>query len=452
MSRKGNRTLLGRLTLVQISVFATLWLIVILLTIFSTYQHDRGDIEVELKGMASTLARLAATRIDGDISRLAAEYAAADRERSDPPLQVSELAYRISTAEGRIVAQSGSLPASPDWYVQSSWSPDHSVHVLVGKRASYYHRRVGGTVVGLLVMWLVMAVLFAAAFRWSFGITIRPLRELARRVAARSDEDLSSIDESTYEEVRPLLTELNRKLAKIRALLERERQFFADAAHELRTPLSVIGAQAHVLAHESSLEQRLEALRHIEGGIARGAQTVSRLLLLARLESPESTQHTDHDLVVLIGGAVAAHQTRALASGHSLRFSRDGEVHCHCDAAQMLVLVDNLIDNALRYCPSGSSIHVTVRPGTSGAVICVSDDGPGIPVDDRERAFDRFQRLGVSDSVGSGLGLAIVRRIAALHKGLVQLGPGLGGKGLSVEIRLAGERLDGDGGQKKSPG
>jgi signal transduction histidine kinase len=295
-------------------------------------------------------------------------------------------------------------------------------------------------VLGLAGLWLAMAVLFALAFWLSFRVVIRPMRALAKRVADRDAEDLSPIEESAaFTEVRPLLTALNQKLATIRSLLDSERQFFADAAHELRTPLSVIGAQAHVLAHEPGLPDRLTALREIEGGIDRSARAVGKLLTLARLQHRHTAVDAipaTHDLTELAASAVAMLQARAAVAKQSLQFEGSRPAPIRCDSVQVTTLLENLIDNALRYSPAGSRVHVSVETPEGRAVIVVTDNGPGIAPEDRTRVFDRFQRLGRADAGGSGLGLAIVQRIAALHDARVQLGVGPDGRGLSVEIHF----------------
>jgi two-component system, OmpR family, sensor histidine kinase QseC len=442
----------ARLTLVQVGVFAALWLLIILLVVISMYRRDRGDIGVELRTLASSLAQLMPAQGDAvEAQRIGARFAGITHTNSDPPMRPGEFAYQVWSADGGLLAQSEGaaiLPAMPSgeqasgaapagWYLQHAWNDEHTIQAAVARRVDYYHRRVRGTVAGLAGLWLAMAVLFATAFWLSFRVVIRPLRELAERTAARSGDDLSPIDESTaFTEVRPLLATLNLKLERIRALLQSERQFFADAAHELRTPLSVIGAQAHVLAHEPVLADRLEALRQIEGGIERGARAVSKLLLLARLESTEGALRARHDLTAIAAAAAGAQRARAIAAHQSLQLDCTGPAWCECDDVQIAVLLDNLIDNALRYCPAAATIEVSVSQEASAVVLRVRDSGPGIAPADRARVFDRFQRLAAADSTGSGLGLAIVQRITTIHGATIELGEGLYARGLGVEIRF----------------
>jgi signal transduction histidine kinase len=451
MRQRGS--LVGRLTLVQLTVFAALWLVIIALVVTSMYRSDQGDIQVELGAVAGSLAALAPADTDiAQVERIGREFAAITRQRSDPTMKAEEFAYQIWSADGRLLVRSveSDLPAMPPgpqqpgassigaaWYLRGEWNRERTVYAVAATRVGYYQRRVLGTVGGLVGLWLAMAALFAAAFWASFRVVIRPLRELAQRIAARPNDDLSPIDESVaYSEVRPLLAALNHKLARIRALLDSERQFFADAAHELRTPLSVIGAQAHVLAHETELDERLKALRQIEGGIERGAHAVSKLLLLGRLEGAAGPERATHDLGAIAAAAVAALQARAATGKQSLLLVCAEPVMVECDAAQIAALLDNLIDNALRYCPAAAAVEVSVAVESADTVLCVRDNGPGIAAADRERAFDRFQRLGATDTTGSGLGLAIARRIADLHGASITLGEGLDSRGLSVEVRF----------------
>jgi signal transduction histidine kinase len=450
-----HHSLAARLILVQVVTLAMLWSVVIALTIFSMYQRGAGDIDVELRAMANNIARLASAGDRGVVAEfIADEIQSGSPESSDPPLHRDEVAYQIWTARGQLLARSNEQPALPalppgtafdgldstlaGWYAQSGWNRDRTLFVIAAKRVSYYQRRVRSTVGELAGLWLILAVLSAAAFWWSFRIVIRPLRELARQVAARSADDLTVVEVSgAFVEIQPLLAALNQKLTRIRELLESERRFFADAAHELRTPLAVIGAQAHVLAHQPDSAQRMLALRQIEAGIERGARVISKLLVLGKLAGAESNlRQTRQDLAVIVAATVDMHGARAALRGQSLRFSGQAQITCRCDAEQVKVMIDNLVENAIQYCQEGSAIEVSVTGDAEVGVISVADDGPGITPADRERAFARFERLGNAATPGSGLGLDIVRRIASLHEGTVRITDGLGGKGTRVEVRI----------------
>jgi two-component system OmpR family sensor kinase len=450
-----SRSLVARLTLVQMAVLALLWMIVIGASVLDVFRRGEGAVDLELQALASSMARLAPDDASpAEAARIGAEFKAISMEASSPALRNEEIAYQLWSHDGRLLAHSGQdppLPALPPgaaastpdvrvpgWHFHGAWSRSRNIYAVVAERDTYYRRRAWNIVEELAALWVALALLSAAACWWSFRVILRPVRALADRVAARSADDLSPVDGAdAFVEIKPLIESLNQKLARIHQMLESERQFFADAAHELRTPLSVIGAQAHVLAHESGLSQRLAALRTLEGGIDRSARVISRLLMLGKLDASAGVgSRQSHDVAGIAAAIVSAHQARALAANQHLVMRETGPVTLDCDAGQLAVAIENLIDNALRYGGIGCQVEVSVRAEGGSVIIAVADDGPGIAVADRERVFKRFYRAGTPDSTGSGLGLAIVARIAVLHDGCVRVSDGLSGKGVTMEITL----------------
>jgi two-component system, OmpR family, sensor histidine kinase QseC len=455
MKNKKPRSLIARLTLVQIAILAVLWLMVIGFSVLSIYRQGKGEVDVDVRTIATVMAQLTPDSASAtEAKNVAAMISAIALEHSEPLMRAGELAYQIWSRDGRLLARSVDLPVLPDmpphvfplhsdvvagdWHVQEAWSSSRGIHAVVASRGIFYHRAAWSAVGQLAGVWLLLAAASAIAFWLSFRIIIRPVRVLAIGLASRSTDDLSPVDDAgAFVEVQPLLDALNQKLARIRAMLESERQFFADAAHELRTPLSVIGAQAHVLAHEPELSQRVVALRQIEGGIERGARVISRLLLLGKLEGA-ATQMTlaRNDVATIAAAIVDSLQARAAMQGQTLRLLTDVAVECDCDAEAVAVVLENLVDNALRYSPVGATVEVSVESRAGATLIRVADDGPGIAVADRERVFARFERLGAADQTGSGLGLAIVQRIAVLHGGSARVVDGPAGYGAILEVRI----------------
>jgi two-component system, OmpR family, sensor histidine kinase QseC len=452
---KPSRSLIARLTIVQIAILSALWLMVIGFSVLSIYRQGKGEVDVDVQTIASVMAQLtpeAATQAEAE--RAAAMIMRIALEQSEPAMRAEELAYQLWTSDGRLLVRSADQPALPElppqvfplradavpshWHVQQAWNRSRSIHAVVAAQGSYYHRAAWSTASQLAALWLALALASAIAFWLSFRVVIRPVRVLANRLASRSVDDLSPVDDAgAFVEVQPLLDALNQKLERIRAMLESERQFFADAAHELRTPLSVIGAQAHVLAHEPELSLRVAALRQIEGGIERGARVISRLLLLGKLEGAAThLVRARHDVTTIAATIMDALQIRAAAQSQTLRLLTDTAMECDCDAEAVAVVLENLIDNALRYSPAGATIEVAVTNQADATLIRVSDNGPGIALADRERVFARFERLDAADQTGSGLGLAIVQRIAALHGGDARVVDSPTRSGAILEVRI----------------
>ncbi|BDU72039.1 sensor histidine kinase [Mesoterricola silvestris] len=267
---------------------------------------------------------------------------------------------------------------------------------------------------------------------------LRPLRQLADAVEARAATDLGPLDPTVdLKEVRPLLSALNRHMARVSGLIESQRRFVADAAHSLRTPLAVLGAQAHALVQAPGPGEREQLGGELRAGIERATSVVHQLLSVARLEGagPDPVTATV-DLAELARERVALLVPLALRRGQDLGVEGPDHLPCRAHGAMLATALDNLLENALRYTPEGGVI--TLRLGRDGARCwCeVEDDGPGIPDSFREQAFDRFARAPGAPGHGAGLGLSIVRKALDLHHGTVSLLDPPGGRGLRVRIEI----------------
>jgi signal transduction histidine kinase len=253
-------------------------------------------------------------------------------------------------------------------------------------------------------------------------------------VARRSPESLDPIEgQGVPEEIRPLIASLNGLLARLAAALSQQRQFIADAAHELRTPLTALRLQLQLAQRAKSEAEREQALATLGEGIARATHVVEQLLAMARQDpAAQAVEHKPVDLDALAAEVVEAARPLADAKGLELRFGAGlGGEALAGDRVALRALIENLVDNAVRYTPAGAITVRTYRDGAS-VVFEVEDSGPGIPAAERERVFDRFYRGGSAAEGGSGLGLSIVQRIAERHGGRVELADPASGRGLVV--------------------
>jgi two-component system sensor histidine kinase TctE len=253
-----------------------------------------------------------------------------------------------------------------------------------------------------------------------FGLTrgVAPLAALQQRLRARRPGDLSPIDErAAPSEIAPLVSAMNELLDRLAANVQAQRRFVADAAHQLKTPLAGLRTQAELALRDASPDEMQSSLRQLVTGSERATRLVNQLLLLARAEHSE----TPGRVATIDLNAVATQQTtqwvpQALAVNTDLGLEDAGHpVFIDGNAILLAELLNNLIDNALRYTPSGGHVTVRVRQDGERAVLEVEDSGPGIPPAERGRVFDRFYRVLGHASDGSGLGLAIVREIAQKH-------------------------------------
>jgi signal transduction histidine kinase len=301
----------------------------------------------------------------------------------------------------------------------------------------------------LAVGTLVLFALFTWVTWLVVGSTLRPvgaLRRAAARIAGtgvpRSDLPVPVADD----EVRELALTLNDMLSRLAAAGQRQRALVSDTAHELRSPIASIRTQLEVALDHPGLQDWESTARDVHADTLRLSRLAEDLLLLARLDERAVTggrgRNLPVDLPALVADVVSRYEaakadvTGAPGQGPAPLVTGDR------DSLDRLLV--NLIDNAVRY--AGSQVTVAVCAEGEWAVLTVTDDGPGIPPGDAERAFDRFARLDsarsrdADEGGGAGLGLAIVRATAEAHGGQARLEPGPGDQGLRAVVRLPATR------------
>jgi two-component system OmpR family sensor kinase len=267
------------------------------------------------------------------------------------------------------------------------------------------------------------------------GRALEPLQRLTALVKARRVNTLDALpDAQLPDEVQPLVGALNDLLGRLSAARERERAFMADAAHELRTPLTALHLQIGALSRAGSEAERAEAMAGLEAGVQRASHLVEQMLALARQEPRAEASHVPVRLDDLAREVVGELVPLADARGIDLGVSAAPAVTVSGDRQALGTMLRNLVDNAVRYAERGGRVDVSVGAPAAGAgpTLVVTDDGPGIPPEERARVFDRFYRRAGTAPPGSGLGLAIVQAIAVAHGATVALTDGPGGKGLTV--------------------
>jgi two-component system OmpR family sensor kinase len=255
------------------------------------------------------------------------------------------------------------------------------------------------------------------------GRGLKPLDQVARAVAQRSAAVMDPLPETNLpEEVRPLVRALNDLLARLAGNLDTQRAFVADAAHELRSPLTAVQLQIQLVERAKTDEERSAGFAQLKDGLKRSVHLVQQLLTLARQE-PNVTDRAAarFDLAELVRQVVAEQAPLAGARQIDLGIASAEPATVMGDADALRVMLTNLIDNAIRYIPTGGKIDVVVGQKAGASFVSVTDNGPGIPPGERERVFDRFYRREGSGVPGSGLGLAIVKNVATRHGAQVVL-------------------------------
>lgn len=266
---------------------------------------------------------------------------------------------------------------------------------------------------------------------------LRPLRRLADRIAARGGTDLSPTGiDPRYTELQPLVAALDHLLQQLRGKVARERAFVHDAAHELRTPMAVIAAQAHALAGASNARERTDAQAHLEQAIERASHLTQQLLALAALDEAQHPQPRQADVAQLARRVLAQAAPQAMARGIELSLDAPDTLPARIDLLALQSILENLVSNAIRYGSDGTQVVVTLACTADQIALSVEDDGPGIPEEHRERVFERFYRGAIDGESGSGLGLAIVRQAVIRMHGQIALTIGLRQRGAGFHLRL----------------
>lgn len=387
-----------------------------------------------------------------------------------------DMQYQI-VVNGRVLQRTGGAPALPfvtafgkyhgfadaevddrRWRVFVVRNEQRNVEVQVGQK---YKKRLDILEELAEHLWLPvsgMLVLLTLVCWLLTGRVLKPLRQTAAAIAAKTPDDLALVPTAGQpNELQPIVQALNGVLSRLDYALQAERRFTADAAHELRTPLA--GLHMHVQLLQRQHPELAAPFGKLRQDIGRSTALVDSLLTLARLDplSREELARRSVPLAPVLEALRAAHaaeaarrdiqllthyppeptpesalaKVQALSQGEAQR-----EMQILAHPALLEIALRNLLENALRYCPDGSRIEITASWHHGHVRIAVRDDGPGVDAANMQRLTERFFRVLGQDASGSGLGLSIVKRIADLHEMTLHFGPGLKGRGLSVTLDL----------------
>lgn len=267
---------------------------------------------------------------------------------------------------------------------------------------------------------------------------LRPLGRLRERIRDRPADDLSPINLRTVpEELQPIVAAFNDMMVRLQDNLDAQQRFISAAAHQLKTPLTGLKTHIELALQENDPAQLRDYLQRISIGVDRASHLTYQLLQLARAEACHENATQKKEAVDL--GELAREVTmhcvpRALAKNIDIGFE-EADLPMKINGVPLLLreMIDNLIDNAIKYTPAGGVVTVRLRVG-AGWILEVEDTGIGIAPDDRERVFDRFYRVLGTQADGSGLGLAIVREIAELHHAGIEVLDGAAGVGTLIQV------------------
>ncbi|WP_284155243.1 sensor histidine kinase [Sulfuricystis thermophila] len=411
--------------------------------------YDR--VLVEHLGRALSGVRVTAAGVE--VTLPPAQPAKTDDSESDSQF------YQVALAEGELIAGEADLPPLKggdvrtlgkthfrDGQIQGEPvriayqllpSPDDARPILVQAAETRNQRKALTSQIISSVLLPQFAIIPLAVVLVWLGLTrgLAPLTRLQERIRSRRPDDLSPIDLSTVpEELQPMISAFNQMMARLEDNLAAQQRFIAAAAHQLKTPLTGLKTQTELALRETDASQLKEYLRRIAAGVERASRMTYQLLNLARAEASHDVKQpmVRIDLESLVREVTIRYVPRALERNIDLGFeiqAKDQPMPWVSGVRVLLAeMIDNLIDNAIKYTPVGGTVTVRLIAAAQ-PVLEIEDTGIGIPVEERERIFERFYRTLGTDAEGSGLGLAIVREIADLHHIQIEIGDNPAGSG-----------------------
>lgn len=263
---------------------------------------------------------------------------------------------------------------------------------------------------------------------------LRPLTMAAEKVARRPPDALAPLAlDNLPAEVEPFVQEIDRLMGRLAVTLETERRFLADTAHALRTPVAALQLQADVLATAKDPDAQRERAVELQAGVRRIVRLVTQLLDWVKRDAPVQSAATC-EIASVLHGVVDLYENAAATAQVRVELAADGAPRCHAAATDLAIVFANLLDNAIRVSPAGGAVGISVSADAADIHVEIRDEGPGIPIRELERVFERFYQ-GTSAVGGAGLGLATARRIVERFKGSIGLA-NRDGRGLVARVTL----------------
>lgn len=384
-----------------------------------------------------TYSRMVGSFMDEQMEQLAQSIALQDEHlalRAADPERVHSWGVYVAqvwTPEGKLDASSlpaASVPPSTGegfqdvvtadrrWRVYTTSSPGgRRVQVL---QSGDFRRKLAVERAGAALAPIMVLLPLAILLLWGLAAKLsREVRAIAEQVAKQDEYSLTELPTNRVpSEVAGMVGAVNALLARLRDAFTAQRRFVQDAAHELRTPITAVALQLENVRRDLPPGACRQSFAQLEAGVSRAQRLVDQLLKLSRQEAPAPEPVVAVDLQAQVhqsvDGLIALADQRHIDLGVEIDESLATVPMLRCAAADLRSVLDNLIENALRYTPEGGVVDVRLAAGVGGPVIEVVDTGPGIPADQLSRVFDRFFRVPGTSARGSGLGLSIARSAA----------------------------------------
>lgn len=401
------------------------WLIALVFTYYDAHHEIDELLDAQMMQVARTILALAGEYDDDDDIARMEEAGLRKREK---------FVFQLWDEKARLLLRSPHAPTYPlaatdgfsesggrsgeRWRYYSQWDREGRLRVQVAQ-SHHVRDELSGHIAGRLLVPGLFGLPLIGAWIWiTTRRSLAPLDDIAAEISQCAPDRPDQVTPvAAPEEIRPLLGALNALFGRVTRTMEQERRFTSDAAHELRTPLAAIVAQAQVARRARNAAERDHALEQIVASSRRAGRLVEQLLTLARLDPASGLPREPVALAGLAAEVCADQGGMALGRQIALELDAEEDAVVSGNSDMLRVLLRNLVDNALRYTPPGGKVVVKV----AGRSITVADNGPGIPEAERANVLKRFYRLAGQDIEGSGLGLSIVTRIAELHGARLEL-------------------------------
>lgn len=435
-------SLRNRLLLLVLGAVSLVWLAAATFTYFDA-RHELSEVLDAHLAQSSTL--------------LAAQFA---EELDDIDTEHTPLLHKYSRrvafqvwSEGKLRLHSENVPSTPlgkaekgfssnvingqEWRVFGSHlkAEDDEDLVLYVAELTEVRNELAQHIARNLLLPLVVALPILGLLLWfAVRASLQPLVSLTQAVAKRQPENLTPLAIEAPQEVSPLVERLNHLFQRTRNLIDNERRFTADAAHELRTPISAIKAQVQVAQGAEQNDERQHAMQQALQGCNRATHLIEQLLTLARLESTTNVALQSVDLNALAAKVIADRAPEAWQQRVWLELHATDACVVQGFAALLEVLLANLINNAIRHTRPETLVKITVAHQDQQACLSVCDNGQGLAPEELEKITQRFYRPAETTGKGSGLGLSIVQRIADIHQAKLQISAGENAQGLCVRV------------------
>jgi two-component system sensor histidine kinase QseC len=426
-------SLMRRLLVAQMALLAVVWSLALA---FLVHEAARDEGELRTDQLYDVLLYVTSA-LDGEPARQREALRLADRAmrqiggEDDPPALGVLTIVRV---HGRIVHATPGAPmdlagagngaveyrtaAGQKWAVRTMRDGAAGVEISRMKLADDTDLFLSLNARGYYVLPLLVSLPFLVLPAWwSIRLALRPWRRAADEIAARGPHDLSPIAPLPQREARAMIDSVNALLRRVEDSALRERRFIADAAHELRTPLAALRVNVEALQRQGAAGAHHELLAGIVRASERATRLVGQLLLLMRSDAAGAEAARPLALDALVQDRLAALARLADVRGVELALEAEEGLIVRAQEGALVSLVDNVIDNAIKYSPPGGTVSVTLARADGMVQLCVSDSGPGVPEALRERVFERFFRAPDQVQQGSGLGLAIARAVVDSHGG-----------------------------------